>query len=221
MNVPAGASAEVSWTVDASAALDVAAVRWITVTARTAHGQTAAPLALPMIIEGSLQRHLARYAEKRPLPIGELSRWEQNIAGHGKMVPSAPEGHFQMDVSFMRPGGAWVYPRFTLPEPLRATDTGVLLRPRVVKPGRNVAMYLNAEGKENFLAMDLFPGDGAWHVVAVPWAEFHPAPGHPDMQNARLDPTRVRKIQVGFGSSVTVNTMEISDLLVVGPPAGQ
>jgi len=217
VNVPAQSTAEVNWTVDASASLDVTQTRFVTVTARAEQAGVLTPLAIPLVMEGSLETHLRRSTVYQRLPIGELARWQPLIAAHGKMKMSAPQGHWQMDVSFTKPGDKWVYPRFTLPAPWDpAKAEGLLIRARVVRPGHNVAIMLDGEGRENFRAMDLFPGDGAWHVVQVPFAEFQPGPGHPDMQNARLDLRRIQRIAVGMGSDVAENTMEVSDLIVLG-----
>jgi hypothetical protein len=217
VEVPAQGAADVNWTVDALSSLDVAQTRFITITARGDKTVEISPLAIPLVVEGSLETHLRRHSQRKPLPIGELQRWQPMIAGHGKMTMSAPDGHWQMDVSFTKSGGAWAYPRFVLPEPLSSTPAdGLLIRARSLQPGRSMAIMLDGEPRESFWAMDIMPADGAWHVAYLPFAEFRPAPGHPDLQNARLDLKRIQRMGIGMSTNVPKNTLEVSDLIVVG-----
>lgn len=216
VEVPAQAFADCNWTVNALDHLDVADTRFIRIAASSESGAKIAPLAIPLVVEGSLEVHLSRHAKKVRLPIHELNRWQRNIAEHGTMTMSAAEDHWQTDVSFAGPGDYWLYPLFNLPSPIDRGMAGLLVRARISKPARNVGLMLQSEGQGDFRALDLFPADGAWHVVYVPFDEFRPGPGHPDMQNARLNPGIIKQISVGFGSVGKTNMMELSDLILVG-----
>jgi hypothetical protein len=210
---------DVSWTIDASTALDVAEMRLITITADGEGASRVAPLAIPMMTEGSLETHLARHPMKIPLPVTELKRWDHNVSAAGKMIFSVPPpGLWRMDLTFSQSRGDWAYPKFALPAPIDPQRaTGIVLRARILQPGRNVALMLYGEDpRENYVIFDLYPTDGQWHVVYAPFEQFKPGPGHPDMQNARLHVETIRRIAVGLGSSAAANAMEISDMIVVG-----
>ena len=214
VQIPPQGTADATWTVDAHSSLDVSEIRLVRVTAA---GASASPLAIPFVMEGSLETHLSRHAVAKRLPISDMTRWQPNIAGHGTMKMTASGGGWRLEVSYTQTGDAWVYPRFELPERLDATwASGIVMRARIKNAGRNVGLMAYGEGSENYRLLDLFPADGAWHAVYVPFTELKPGPGHPDMQNARMDVSRLRRLEVGFGSSVLQNEMEISDLVIVG-----
>ena len=112
----------------------------------------------------------------------------------------------------------WCYPIFTLPAPLdgRAAK-GLVLRARLLHAGRNVDLMMQeSPAKAGFWMTNLFPADGEWHTVYLPFSDFRVMPGNPDMQNAVFDVAKVRILEIGFASDVADNAMEISDLLVVG-----
>jgi hypothetical protein len=219
VTVPALGCSDVSWRLDASKHLDIATTRFITVRADAAAGVAPSPLAIPMIMDGTLEQHLKRHPRQRPLPLADLKRWTANIAGHGKATFSAgPEG-WRMDASFSGAQGNWAYPKFALPEKLDPTaDSGFLLRARIAKPAGNIAI-LAIPGRPDdvgFWTTDLFPADGAWHVVYIPFGEFKPGPNQTGNQNARLDPASWKTLAVGMGSRGAENTIEVSHFLVVG-----
>ena len=191
ITVPAMEFSDVSWKLDASQALDIAATRFITVRAKAAAGVSPSPLAIPMIMDGTLEQHLKRHPRQRPLPIADLNRWSTNIAGHGKSKFSVGPNGWRMDASFSGSHGNWAYPKFSLPEKLDpATDSGFLLRARIPKPAGGIAILATPgqPGSVGFWTSDLFPADGEWHVVYVPFGEFKPGPNQAGNQNARLDP---------------------------------
>jgi hypothetical protein len=219
VTVPAMQFSDVSWKLDASKYLDIATARLITVRAKATAGVSPSPLAIPMIMDGTLEQHLRRHPRQRPLPIADLNRWSANIAGHGKSKFSVGPDGWRMDVSFSGSHGNWAYPKFTLPEKLDpAADSGFLLRARIPKAASGIAILAipDQPGGVGFWTSDLFPADGGWHIVYIPFGEFKPGPNQTGNQNARLDPASWNMLAIGMGSRVPENTIEVSHLIVVG-----
>jgi hypothetical protein len=215
--VPARGCAELAWTVDASAALDIAATRLAVVSARSAEGVQPTPLAIPLMMEGPLERHLARHPHQRALPIAELARWSANHAGHGSSRFALDGGTWRVENRFTGTANNWDYPKFTLGERIDPRrESGFLIRARIAKAAGNVAIMANPNQPDSFWCSDLFPADGAWHVVYVPFAELKPGPNGAGMQNTRLDPAAWRVLALGMSSRSTENSLEVSHLLVVG-----
>ena len=210
-------SATVTWTVDASPALDIASVRLITVSVKSSAGVQPSPLAIPFVMEGTLAQHLAAHPRQRQLPFTALDHWQANNAGHGTARFSMNDGVWRMDVTFKGVAGNWSYPKFTLSERFDAThDAGFVLRARIAKNANTVALMANPNQPDSFWCPDLFPADGQWHVVYVPFTEFKPGPNGAGMQNSRLDVASWRILAIGMGNAVEENSIEISDFLVVG-----
>lgn len=217
ITVPAHGAGDVDWTIDAVASLDIAKTRQITVTAQVTAGVPPSALAIPLVMDGSLEQHLAHHPEQRPLPISELNRWQPNLAGHGKSTFAVNDGVWRMTASFSGTVGNWVYPKFTLGTRLDPQhDSGFILRARILKPASGVAIMANPNTPGSFWCPDLFPANGEWHVVYVPFSEFKPGPNGAGMQNSRLDIASWNTLAIGMGSAVAENSLEISHLLVVG-----
>jgi hypothetical protein len=217
--VPAMQSSDVSWKLDASKYLDIASTRFITVRAKAATGVSPSPLAIPMIMDGGLEQHLKRHPRQRPLPITDLKRWSANIAGHGKSKFSVGPDGWRMDATFSGLHGNWAYPKFALREKLDpARDSGFLLRARIPKAATGIAILAipGQPGGVGFWTTDLFPADGEWHIVYIPFGEFKPGPNQAGNQNSRLDPASWSALAIGMGSRVAENTIEVSHLIVVG-----
>ena len=217
--VPAMGYADVAWQPDCTAALDLAETRFVTITAKSSGAVQPSPLAIPLTMEGTLEQHLARHARKAPLPITELTRWQANMGSGQSKFSATPEGGWRVDLAFAARQGNWAYPRFSLPRPLDpAVERGFLLRARTLQGGRPAIIAKPAPGTPgtSFWAPEIFPGDGAWHVVYIPFDEFKPGPGGVGNQNSRLDPASWRVLEIGMGSYTQENGMEISHLMVVG-----
>lgn len=216
VEVPARGMAECGWTVDASTVLDIAATRLLTVTAAADGIAQPSPLAIPMVMEGTLEQHLAKHRHQRPLPITDLSLWRANHAGHGRSSMVVEDGIWRLADVFDAAGGSWNYPRFAMPQPIDPVrESGFVLRARIASAARNVAIMADPNTPGAFWCTDLFPPDGAWHTVYVPFAELVPGPLGAGMQNTRQDPASWRMLALGMGGH-RENTFEISHLLVVG-----
>lgn len=123
-----------------------------------------------------------------------------------------------MGVTFTGNGDKWAYPKFNLSEKIDPADySGFLIRARILHDARGVAVIAESDGGlPSFWVSDLFPADGAWHVVYVPFAEFKVGPGGAGDQNTRLDPTAWKTISIGMGSNTADNALEVSHFLLVG-----
>lgn len=211
--IPPQGTVTVTWTVDASKALDVAETRFIRVTGKSGKGPPISPLAIPMMMEGDMETHLSRHPTKERLPVEDAKRWKPNI-GTGTMKMTAEGTTWRLDCDFTG-GMTWVFPLFGLTEPLNPQrHSGLLLRARILKPARHIGLSLRNGMNPGFVVQDMIPSDAAWHVVYLPFSEFTPEAGTD--QNATLHVEKVSTVMVGFVSNQADNAMEISDLIVVG-----
>jgi hypothetical protein len=217
LTIPAMGFQDVDWTFDARADLDIAETRYLKVAGSAKGVAQPLPLAIPLVMEGSLEEHLGRHRKQLPLPVTQLDRWKPNLSSGKSVFSSAGEGTWRMDMKFEKEGSGWTYPVFQLPADLDTTAyNGFLIRGRIAKQAKNIAIIAGSGKKApRFWVPDLFPADGAWHVVYVPFAEFKPGPGGPGNQNTRLAPQLWETLELGF-SSGGENQMEISHLLLVG-----
>ncbi len=223
VTVPAQAAREVEWTVDAGAALDLVQTRGLTVRGTRAGGAALSPLALPYILEGSLDGVLQHFPRQERLDIGTLSRWETNIAGHGRMTMTAGEGGlWRLVTGFDKPGDRWVYPKFRIDAGTLAGAAGLVLRMRAENPAALRLMLFERNGGGGYWTADpILPADGKWHVVFIPVEQFGALGSHPDKANGTLDLAEVTAVAPGMndGSKDLRNVLEISDLIVVGNAA--
>jgi len=217
LSIPAMGQADLNLELDLSSSLDIAETRLLSVSGSIGAGAAPLPVAIPLVMEGELDQHLQRHPRQSPLPITEMTRWAANMAGHGKGTLTAADGIWKHDMSFKPPTGSWTYPKFTLPNAINPDEfSGFLIRGRIADRGANVAVIAGTPGSPSFWVPDLFPADGAWHVVYVPFAEFKPGPGGPGNQNTRLDPAAWTTLSIGMSSRTEDNSMEISHWLLVG-----
>jgi hypothetical protein len=221
VTVPGMGLVEVGWTVDALTALDIATTRMVMVGATAESGTQPSLLAIPLVMEGTLEQHLARHPHQRPLPFTDLSLWQKNLAAHGRAAFTVEDGIWRMTDHFSTGTGSWDYPKFTLTQAADpAHEDGFLLRARILKRAGSVAIMANPNQPDSFWCTDLFPADGAWHVVHIPFAELKPGPNGAGMQNSRLDPAAWKILALGMGGHQE-NTYEISHFLVVGGSGGE
>lgn len=218
VTVPAMGHSDIAWKLDAVSQLDIAQTRLISLSGKS-DGVQPLPLAIPFVMEGTLEQHLARHKNHLPLPITDLSHWSANIAAQGRSDFSVTQdGAWRMGVTFTGNGGNWAYPKFNLSEKINlALYSGFLIRARVLRDAGGVAIIAESDsGLPSFWVNDLFPADGEWHVVYVPFAEFKVGPGEAGDQNTRRDPTAWKTISLGMGSNTAENALEVSHFLLVG-----
>ncbi len=219
VKIPAMGYTDVAWKVDASGSLDIGQTRLITITAKSSGDVQPSPLALPVTMEGTMEQHQARFKTQEPLPITDLAKWQKN-ANVKTAFSIVPEKIWRMDFSSGENQGGWTYPRFALPETIdTAKYSGFLIRARLLKSGvPAIIAKSGADGKggPSFWVSGIFPGDGNWHAVYVPFTEFTPGPGGVGDQNTRLNPTLWSSVEIGSGLSGHENAFEISDFILVG-----
>lgn len=218
VTVPAMEHSDVTWTLDAASSLDIAHILFVTVSGKS-DGVQSLPLAIPFVMDGTLEQHLVRHTNHLPLPITDLSRWTANISASGRSDFSVTqEGAWRTGVTYTGNGAKWAYPKFNLSEKIDpALYSGFLIRARLLHDAGGVAIIAESDGGlPSFWVPDLFPADGDWHVVYVPFAEFKVGPGGAGDQNTRLDPAAWKKISIGMGSHTAENALEVSHVLLVG-----
>ncbi|MCX7009190.1 MAG: hypothetical protein NTY53_18415, partial [Kiritimatiellaeota bacterium] len=216
LTVQPHAIAEAAWNVDAAAALDVCEIRHLRVTAACEQIPNILPLALPMLVDGELDEILARFPKQQRLPIAETSRWKVRTGG-GRQVFSSPDGKtWRMDLTSSRLGDAWAYPYFTLPTPINPDlFIGIVLRARAMrKASNNMLIMVEGTGQRDIRANDLYVADGQWHSVYVPFDQLRYFT--PGMQNEPLRLDRISFLSIGLVSRELTNTLEVSDLILVG-----
>ncbi len=210
------AIAEATWTVDVTKALDICEIRHLRITAASEQAPGILPLALPMLIDGELSDILSRFPKQEPVPIAETSRWKVRT-GAGTQTFSSPDGKtWRMEMTFTRLGDAWAFPYFTLPKPIDPhLFCGIVLRARVMKKADNNMLILVEDAdRRDIRANDLYVADGQWHSVYVPFDQLRYFTA--GMQNEPLRLDLVTTLSVGCVSRVLDNTLEVSDLILVG-----
>ena len=75
-----------------------------------------------------------------------------------------------------------------------ALYSGFLIRARIFHDAGGVAIIAESDGSlPSFWVNDIFPPDGEWHVVYVPFTDFKVGPGGAGDQNTRLRPDCLEK----------------------------
>ena len=208
-----------NWTVDATNTLDIAQTKFITVTAQSDRDRQPSPLAIPFLMDSTLEEQLARSKSHHELPITNLSQWKPNASESNATHFSVTEAStWKMMASFVSDHGNWCYPRFILTEKIDSkTFSGFVVRARISHDARNIVMIAERGDHHPMLwSNDLFPADGEWHTTYIPFDEFHPSAGGGD-QNEPIDPTTWKSICIGMGMKDRQNELEISHVVLVGP----
>jgi hypothetical protein len=218
VQAPAEGAADVTWQTDLlQAFVDSDRIRAVVTAAGEGAGRIA-PLAIDLYGEATLAHRLRRYAQQVPLPISEASRWTPNIAGHGRMaLGRSDEGHWRLTVEFGK-GDSWVYPFFRLPDDVSLERyRALVLRARCYKPAAvRVFLWEGDAGVGYLTGEPIIPADGEWHTAAVRFADLSPSQANAPDANHRLDLDKVRRISIGLNSKARQNTLEVSDVYVVG-----
>jgi hypothetical protein len=232
--VAAGAFADAKWDLDPGDAFAASSRFRITVTAKD---RAAAPapaasapaaadekpplaiLAIDLSGEATHQQHVAHYARKVRLPIDDLDFWTPNVPRYGKMTMTrTDEGHWRLAVEFGK-GDAWVYPFFRLSYGVSAAGyQGLVIRARCQAAAAVRVLVWEGETGVAYLTdgPSIIPADGAWHTAVVRFADLTLSGANAPDPNGRLDLPTVRKISFGMNSHVPRNSLEISDVYLVG-----
>jgi hypothetical protein len=180
-------------------------------------------LAVVLTGETDLAQTLAGSAHPIALPISERSRWTPNISPAGTMTMDAsPEAAWRLQVKQEQGGDRWAYPFFRLPEGLRLEQGGgLILRARCARPASVRVFLWEGSADVGYITPDpVIPADGQWHVARIAFRDLVPSTANAPDPNGTLDLEKVYRFSVGMNSTAPENTLEISDLHVVGTTGG-
>jgi hypothetical protein len=232
-----------TFTVNVSDQLTISEIRALTIAGKlraTAPTAGAAPLvspvAIPLLLEGTLAQHLARFPRQEKLPLEDLTRWRDNIAALGKMrvelnggaesdgdgaaaAPASARDGVKILLTWHGAGDRWVYPQFSLPRGGLTKFHGVVVRAKVAKPA-TVRMMLFRQGEGVYwTASPIIPADGEWHAVYLAFGDFDPLRGgNFELNTAQRDLTNMDGLAVGLhdGAAQAENELVIRELFLVG-----
>ena len=214
--IPACGFADLTWTVDVNRAFAAADRLGVRVTA-SGGGQSAA-MAFDLLGEAPLDLALQRYARRHRLPAEDPARWKAAIArGGNTQITRTADGHGRFDFTFA-PGDRWAYPQFALPGDVDLSRYQALaLRVRCTRPATvRVFLWEGDRGAGYITSSSIAPADGKWHTAIVNFCDLTPSSTNAPDPNGRLDLEQVRRISLGLNSEAAENTLEFSDLHVVG-----
>jgi len=222
LKLAARSSAPVEWAVDLGPLFASTGRVTAQVVARDETG-VRDQLAVLLAGETDLARTLARSIHPIALPIGDQSRWTPNISPSGTMVmDSSPEAAWRLQVKQEQGQDRWGYPFFRLPDEVRLEQGGGLLfRARCARPASVRIFLWEGDSDIGYLTPNpVIPADGQWHVARVAFRDFVPSTANTTDPDGKLDLERVRRMSAGMNSSAPQNTLEISDLYVIGSVSG-
>jgi hypothetical protein len=106
----------------------------------------------------------------------------------------------------------WAWPQFVVTEKVEQSRvTGVLIRARVLEKARFIRlMTWDGAGNNTMTGFDIIPANGEWHTAYVPFASYQ------NFDPPTADVARVKKLSIGITTEALKNTVEISDLYLVG-----
>lgn len=218
VDVPPLGTADADWTVDTGGKWSSPEPLPITITANC-DGVAAAPLAIPMQLEGDIRTFLNQYGRKDRLPIGDQGRWSSNMTAGGTMKLENVDAN-ALRISFQFHGGdRWAYPRFRVAPGTLKGAGGFLVRARVLDAG-DVRMTIVGSKDRTFITADpLVPADGKWHVFYVSLQQFEPTQDIADKDSGTWSPDEINAVSIGLNDRSTAgsNALEVSDLFIVGP----
>lgn len=216
IELPAIGSLEVEWEVELGPERGHEQAHTFTVTARTNDFVQPHPLAFDVIVEKSLEMHLADYEEKISLPIGEIHRWQQYAAKDAQLnMTVTPEGHWRLE-AFFPTKDMWAFPKFKLPGQVDLSKVeAILIRARCAKPAEPRLIFWEEDGSTYFSKDLLVPTDDQWHTAVIPLSAQAVMPRTPD-DNDQLDWDQVRHISIGFYSLEPQNVLTIGEMWILG-----
>jgi hypothetical protein len=187
--------------------------RLLTITAEPDDRSRVGPVALTLISspgKNGLAEYLRRSPYKFALTTGEHYRWENNANG-ALTFTHKPPATWGFTVTFAPNSDRWAYPRYSIPQEVNQSRvTGVLARVRCANPAQVRLMTWNQRGKSTVTTNPVIPADGDWHTAYVPLASFLGVAAATDAGD------RITKISIGLNSQTDENTLEISDLYLLG-----
>ncbi len=218
LTIRAQSHADATWTVDPAGLLSKKGRATLIVSASDSSGlrdRTA------VVLEGEpdLKQILGQHPQATRLPIQDRKRWSPNISGHGQMtMDSTAEASWRLNVQQVEAIDRWVYPNFQLPDDVHLVHArGLIVRVRCDR-GAQVRVFLweGNSGVGYITADPIIPPDGQWHVAVLNFADLIPSSANAPDPNHRLDLDTVRRLSIGMNQRQDENTLEVSDLYVLG-----
>lgn len=197
-------------------------------------GIAACPVQLVFFGEATREKMLAANPDALRLPIDEAARWRTNVAGIGKMrmeygsrttdvekpaddreSPTKEKIAWKLDVEF-GDGDRWVYPVFSLPTGAELSRyEGLIIHARCTEGKTIPRLMVYENGRAGYMTTDaLFPADGTWHTIKIPFAALQHCTATPPDANQWLDLEQVRSFSIGGNTQESRFTLEVRDCLL-------
>lgn len=215
VKVAARSVAKATWRVDlAGSFADFAPARF-RVEAR-GPGGVRDRLAFAISGEPKLDAALAKLSRHVRLPIGDRSRWTDNIGHGGTMTMATDPNGWKLDVRHAPDTDRWAYPSFRLPDSLDLSEArGLILRARCREAADvRVFVWEGDSGVGYINGPSLIPADGRWHVARIDFDALGASAANAPDPDGKLDLKLARRLGLGLNSRVDVNELEVSDLVV-------
>lgn len=220
LEVAAGGSALAHWALPVAELLEVTGRTALQVEASEDASAVVDRIPIVLLGEPTLEALGKRFGDRRELPIRELERWRVQASGpEAARIDVAGDGSWRLVVRHGPETDRWAYPTFELPEGVRLPEGGSLvLRGRCERPATVRVFLWEGSGGVGYLTPDsIVPADGKWHVAVIPFRELVESGANAVDPDHRLDLAAVRRIGVGINSASNENTLEVSDVWLVGP----
>ncbi len=158
---------------------------------------------------------LKNYPHCTPLSFTALKQWQPMVTADGHMeMGVTPDAHWKLNVTFGA-GDPWVFPQLSVPAQLFAHRQALLLRAKCASPASVRVILWQTGGGAYVTNFPVIPADGRWHSAAIDFTQLVPLGGTTDPLG-RLTLDQVTKISLGMNSQAKTNTLEVSDVYVVG-----
>jgi len=172
-------------------------------------------LSLRFFNEPTWEGVLEKCKDRLPLDISP-EKWMPSASGQ-LSINAAESGGVILKCVF-GDGDKWCYPRLAVPEGIDpAKYSGVILRGRTLgktmgETTPRLFLHERDTGAGYMTEAVLFPADGEWHAVQIPFNRLIYCAATPPDSNGKLDLENVDSISVGFNATSKEATLEISDV---------
>ncbi|MCL2346989.1 MAG: CIA30 family protein, partial [Planctomycetaceae bacterium] len=159
---------------------------------------------------------LENYKDNAPLDISP-EKWTPSSSGN-MSIDAAENGGVVIKCTFGNVD-KWCYPRIAVLEGIELVKySGVILRART--QGETTPRFFLHErdtGAGYMTEAPLFPADGEWHAVYIPFDRLVYCGATPSDPNGKLDLENVDTLSIGFNTKSPEATLEISNCILVKP----
>jgi len=173
-------------------------------------------LSLRFLNEPTWEGLLEKHKNNVPLDIS-AEKWTPSASG-SLSIDATESGGVTLKCTF-GDVDKWCYPRLAVPEGIDLTQySGVILRARAW--GDTTPRFFLHEGDTGAGYMSespLFPADGEWHAVRIPFDRLIYCAATPPDPNGRLDLETVNVMSVGYNTQSREASLEIGDCVLIGP----